>query len=386
MNKEGVQFNVPDCNRNEKLEIQLPVHSNGVVPKTHEVTFDLTYSKITHEKYTFQSCLDLFFQHPFHIEQTIIPVYETDLLGSMEQIYGENKTNRMFFHFVVTCICVGTVEILDYNLDFKDCPGSYKILNDPNQIIRNSVLSPQSRIALLFDIEMSGMNTKRISTNGSLLISYKFCASLDTSSSPDFLLKQELIYQYKLRAMKQPVDFLVECQHPAYTYKGKRSDFYWTITNIKNTENSNDYGQRYSIKVDSKHWLIAAKMNGNIDFMKEEKGLVAHVKCTLIPLICGTLPLPQFRVETTSMARIRELNSKEESIIVYPVPVINSFCERILEVPEKKKESLKKDNKEENTASLITVNRHISTRSITVGSIGDRTLVRSNTSSAPFIK
>jgi len=80
-------------------------------------------------------------------------------------------------------------------------------------------------------------------------------------------------------------------------------------------------------------------VNGNIEFVKSEKGTVATAKCTLIPLVSGTLPLPQFRIESTSSVRIRELNSKEDSITVYPPQVVSSLCERI-ELSDKKKETL----------------------------------------------
>jgi len=243
----------------------------------------------------------------------------------------------------------------DYNLDFKDCPGTYKVQNDPNSTVRNTVLNPQGRLALLFDIECAGNITKRVNTGGNAVIflTYKFCTQSGGDPLAEPVISQDLVFQHKLKATRQPIDFVIECQHAPSVFKGKRIDFYWTITSLREAnENANDFGERYTIKVDNKLWLIAAKTNGNIDFVKTEKGMMATAKCTLIPLVCGILPLPQFRVETTSMARIRELNSKQDSILVYPVPVITSLCE--IEIGEKRKTSLlKKDvEKKEETISV----------------------------------
>jgi len=138
----------------------------------------------------------------------------------------------------------------------------------------------------------------------------------------------QLIFQHKLRLVRQPIDFVVECKHPQHTYKGKRVRFEWIVTCLRETKSnetksgdeslSMEFGERYSIKVDNQLWLIAAKANGYLDFDKSDTNPRAITKCTLIPLVSGILPLPQFRIETTSMARVKENNSKEDGIIVYP--------------------------------------------------------------------
>jgi len=64
-------------------------------------------------------------------------------------------------HIIVTSICAGTVEVTDYNLDFKECSGSHKVLNDPNECVKNSVLVPQGRTALLFEIESAGGGSEK---------------------------------------------------------------------------------------------------------------------------------------------------------------------------------------------------------------------------------
>jgi len=164
----------------------------------------------------------------------------------------------------------------------------------------------------------------------------------------DQIVGRELKFQHKLRLVRQPIDFVVECYHPQIAYKGKRIRFEWRVTCLRETKSKGDkdsddspleLDERYSIKVDNRLWLIAAKANGYLDFDKSDSNPKAVAICTLIPLVSGNLPLPQFRVETTSMARVKETNSKEDGITVYPPAVITSLCEKI-EISDKKKEYL----------------------------------------------
>jgi len=208
--------------------------------------------------------------------------------------------------------------------------------------VKNSVLVPQGRMALLFEIETSGSGCEKKSKIGGgsplLTISYKFLANTSdekNKTNADQMVGRQLIFQHKLRLVRQPIDFVVECRHPQHTYKGKRVRFEWIVTCLRETksketksidESLSEFGERYSIKVDNQLWLIAAKANGYLDFDKSNSNPKSITKCTLIPLVSGILPLPQFRIETTSMARVKETNSKEDGITVYPSPIITSLC------------------------------------------------------------
>jgi len=184
-----------------------------------------------------------------------------------------------------------------------------------------------------------------------LTISYKFLANTTdekTKSLADQMVGRELKFQHKLRLVRQPIDFVVECYHPRSAYKGKRIRFEWKVTCLRETKSKEikdsddsppEFGERYSIKVDNRLWLIAAKANGYLDFDKSNSNPIAAAVCTLIPLVSGIIALPQFRIETTSMARVRDTNSKEDGITVFPSAVITSHCEQI-EISDKKKEYL----------------------------------------------
>eukprot|EP01124_Arcella_intermedia_P035354 TRINITY_DN8978_c0_g1_i1.p1 TRINITY_DN8978_c0_g1~~TRINITY_DN8978_c0_g1_i1.p1 ORF type:complete len:1304 (+),score=360.68 TRINITY_DN8978_c0_g1_i1:325-3912(+) len=331
----GINIKIPDCERNEDLEIHLPVRTNGTVAQTHEVTLELTYEKVTKEKFFLQTCMDLNFQHPFHIEQNMIPIYDDKL---------STETKKIFLHLVITCICSGEIEIIDFGIDFNDCASFYKILNDPNESVHNTVIQSKGKTALLYEIETSKVSEKK-KIGPAFNIKYKFLMNNKESYSNE-LIGRELLFQQKLSLARKPAEFLIQCMHPPSAEKGKRIYLEWHVTCLRDHKKKEDnepdqvknFEERYSIKVDNRLWLIAGKTNGHLQF-KSSPHYVSKTSCALIPKVSGILPLPQLRIETTPMTRVKELNSKEDSIIVYPCPVILSLCEKI-EVADSKKDYL----------------------------------------------